>query len=427
VIRFDRGKFKSTIKPRLIEGVVARVHAVGDGLVYADGEQYRDLAELQNIVDQLPGLPVATYAEPDAVNPPSHPDGLLSEGTDYHEIGRVMGARVENDEAVATIYIHDKGALQAVEDGIKELSLGYRCTTDADHYQRGIELDHLSLVYKARCGAACSLRTDAVETARPCIAQIVPDASLLEMQVPDLTVGVKIVLDEESEKILATLQPKVVEEQACACKSHAMPHNNGESTMDAAQLQKNLDEALAKIAELETELTSFKTAKADEAAALALDQATANLRAETLRAEKLAGEIETVRAEAQAQVDAAKAARTDAEVAEFNAAVDARIELLADATTVGIEDVKSKTDREIKVAIVNKVDGRALEDTRSADYVNAMYDGAMGRFSKAAASVAEVRTALVETHDAAVVVADPYKKESEISAAAEAKRRNRWR
>lgn len=505
MIRFDRGKFQSTVKPRLIEGVVARVHAVGDELSYADGPEYRELKDLQDIVDQLPGLPVVTYAEPNAENPPSHPEGLLVDGADYHEIGRVMGARLEDGKAVAQIYIHDKGALQAVEDGIKELSLGYRCTLDGERFQRNIKLDHLSLVSRARCGATCSLRTDSTATKCPCLAQSVPDANILSMQVGEMTVGLKITLDEESEKILNSLQSldttlnaaarkelapgdfavperkafpihdeahvraamsrfgqgdftstaekktayhKILAkaksmgmdtsgfekawsgkmDESCTCNSHAMPHTNGESTMDAAEIQKKLDEALAKIAELETEITGFKTAKTDEAAALAVNQATADLKAETARADRLAGEIETIRTSAQAEVAAAKAARTDAEHTAFLAAVDTRVELLADAVAVGIDDAKSKTDREIKVAIVAKVDGMTVEDDRSADYVNGMYAGAMKRHTNAAASVAEVRTAIVEKQDAAAQVAtDPYKKEAEISAAVEAKRANRWR
>ena len=46
----------------MFTGVVARVHTQGDPLVYTTGPEHRDLDELRRVVEQLPGLPVVTYA-----------------------------------------------------------------------------------------------------------------------------------------------------------------------------------------------------------------------------------------------------------------------------------------------------------------------------------------------------------------------------
>jgi hypothetical protein len=439
-IRFDRGSLVAKTKPRIFKGTVARVHLPGDALNYATGPEHRDLAELTNLVSQLAGLPVVTACEPDSEHPLGHPTNLIISGVEYHEIGRIISARVTPEgHADADIYIHDRAALQEIEDGTKELSLGYRCSLDSDRFQRNIILDHLSVVGRARCGAACSLRTDALDAKCPCqLAKAMPPATIPSMQVADLTVGMTITLDEKSEKILNTLSQisatpaeEISEHTDCTCNNRAIVHNTGVPNMDLEALTKNLDAALAEIATLKAEITNMQAAaaKTDEAAKLAENQAKADLKLASVMAEKLASEIEAVKADAQAKVDAANTARNDADAVAFLAAVDARVDLLDDASKVGIEDARTKTDREIKVAIVKKVDDMDIEDTHTADYVNGMYAGAMKRHIKASASVAEVRTTIVENTDAVAekVAADPLKTEAQIREATEAKRKNRWR
>lgn len=447
VVRFDRSALtakavtESTGRPRLLDGVVARTHDVGDGLNYVSGPEYRDLSELERMVAQLPGLPVVTYDQVTPETPPSHPSDLLANGAPYHQIGVVMDAWIEDGKLNARIYFHDKGALDAIDDGINELSLGYQCTLDENRFQRNIKLDHLSVVWRARCGATCALRTDAAEgSACPCLARSVPDAKPVPMQVGEMSMNLKLTLDPESEKVLNTLktlstaeaevvvpaEPKA-DHADCTCNSRAMLHTTEESIMDAAEIQKKLDDALAEIATLKA--SAEKTELEFNQAKLDLKKAEADLVAKT-------AEIASVKTDAEAQVEAAKAARTDADNAAFLSAVDARVNLLADAAKVEVETVKVDgdktvplTDREIKVAIVKKVDEMDIEDSRSADYVNGMYAGAMKRHTKAAESVAEVRAAIVQNHDNAVEVAttDVAKAEEAVRKAAQDKRANRWR
>lgn len=436
-IRLDRGTLGAQLRPRLFEGVVARTHAPDDPLAYSTGPEYRDLPELARIVEQLPGLPVVTYEPPDHDNPLGHPASLLATGAEYHEIGRVISGRVDGDLAVATIYIHDEGALREITDGTKALSLGYRCRLDENKYQRGIKLDHLSVVWRARCGETCSLRTDAAEGSTcGCVASSVPTAKVTSMKVADLTAGLKIVLDDESREILNTLGGVTVsattlstgvgsnsdEHADCTCKNRANVVNNEGIDMDPAEIQKKLDEALAKVAELEGEVTSLKSDA--EKTELELNQAKLDLN-------KAAKDADAIKADALAKIEAAAAkaadaekARSDADDEEFAKRVDARVELLSDAEKVGLEDAKSLSDRAIKVAIVKKVDEMDIEDDRSADFVNGMYAGAMKRHTKAAESVAEVRTVIEENKDSVVTQKSP---EAEAKAEAEERRKNRWR
>lgn len=447
-VRLDLSGPLNKVRPRLFDGVVARTHSVEDPLSYASGPEHRDAAGLASIVGQLAGLPVVAAAEPDTEHPLGHPDNLLLFGVEYYEIGRVISGKVDGDKAVASIYIHDPGALREIEDGTRELSLGYRCSLDDNRTQTSIILDHLSVVPRARCGSVCALRTDALGAEAPkscgCLAKSMPGATNASVNVAEMEVALKIVLDENSKEVLSALSilgntnlaPAPEAPAKCACNSHAIVHNT-EIPMTAEEIKK-LDDALAAVVALQTEVTTLKTAaaKTDEAAALALNQVTADLKAEKLAAEKLAADLEAAKADAKTKIDAAAQARTDAEETAFAARVDARVELLADATKVGVESFKldgdkkvALSDREIKVAIVKKVDEMDIEDTRSIDYVNGMYAGAMKRHAKADASVAEVRETLAANHDAAVVdVGKDIKTiEAELRAAEDAKRANKWR
>jgi hypothetical protein len=153
-IRFDRGTLQRPQRRGdafVVEGYAARVHKPGDPLRYSWGDEYRDDAELKRIVDQLVGLPVTL----------PHPPGLLKTGAKGRIIGRVDSAWLDGELAGVRLTITDRTAARAIEAGTKELSLGYETQVREDGYQHGSEADHLAVVSAARCGDACSLRTDA--------------------------------------------------------------------------------------------------------------------------------------------------------------------------------------------------------------------------------------------------------------------------
>ena len=140
------------------------------------------------------------------------------------------------------------------------------------------------------------------------------------------------------------------------------------------ELQKKLDAALARIAELET-------ARQDAAAT---ELAAERKRADTLEAERDA---------LKAQLDAAEKARKDA-ADSFSSQVRARVDLEGAARQVlGADaDLAAMTDREIRVAVVKKTDGVEVPAEKSDDYVTARYDAAIERAGKAAAALGNVRT-----------------------------------
>ena len=146
--RTDRGGLASPISANIYEGVAARLHAPGDPLRYEHGDEYRDADELQRIVDQLPGKPIKIQHD----GPP---------------VGVVLSSRLQGgSQAIAQFVLTDPAAIAAVRSGSRiELSLGYKATRDSAGYQRGIEVEELSVLPQggARCGRQCFVKTDATE------------------------------------------------------------------------------------------------------------------------------------------------------------------------------------------------------------------------------------------------------------------------
>jgi hypothetical protein len=116
-----------------IEARVARLHPLGDALIYEDGIEHRDADELASIVAQLPGVPVR-FAH----------DGPV--------VGRVQSARLDGRHVVAIMVIDDASAARAIHNGTDAFSLSYRRKLDDRRFQRGIRLDDIAIVEHGRGG-----------------------------------------------------------------------------------------------------------------------------------------------------------------------------------------------------------------------------------------------------------------------------------
>lgn len=167
-IRHDRAELKTPRRvgsSMVFEGVIARVHGPGDGLEYPDHTEYRDIAGLKLIARQATGIPVIVMHPPKDKKrglsgrvAPALAAGLTK------IVGRVKSVRLDGNEAIASFEITDPEGVEAIQDGFRELSLGYGVDRlDMAGFQRGFDVDHLAIVRNARCGAACSIRTDCDE------------------------------------------------------------------------------------------------------------------------------------------------------------------------------------------------------------------------------------------------------------------------
>lgn len=438
----DRQGLAPARSARIYEGWIARTHDQSHPLVYSTGDEYRDREELDRILEQAKRLSLPVTLQ--------HPPGLISQDAKPDNyIGKVFDAWMDERDGVPHVvvrFVVDQFEpmagenQQAIDAGIIELSLGYSATLDDAGFQRNIRLNHLSVVPGGRCGT-CELNPNRLDCEADYrretggFATIVPGATTVE----NMASVTEIKIDAESlkaafESLGFAKQDSAHEHKTdCACTNRASALNTGD-VMDAAELQKKLDEALAaleanktQIAALEASLTSAQAdvEKAQMDATLAAEKAEASLTVANGQVAKL---TEDLKAKAD-EVEAAKTARTDAESTEFNARVDARVELLSKADAVGIEDARAKSDVEIKLAVIKTVRGKDVKADAKPDFIDGMFVIAMEQFEAAQASNAAVREAVENHKDEAETNSshDPIKAEAEIAAANQQARKDRWR
>lgn len=127
--------------------------------------------------------------------------------------------------------------------------------------------------------------------------------------------------------------------------------------------------------------------------AVKISELEAALKTQTERADK----AEAARDDFEEKFNAAEKARTDAE-ASFAERVTARAELEGAAKKLGLEVKPGMSDKEIKVAVVKKIDNKDVGDKSDA-YVDARYDAALERAPEAEEAAAEVREVTEVSHN----------------------------
>ena len=144
----------------------------------ADGSLQRELRPIEEVqhADSL-----ASYdAAPVTIGHPS--DEVTASNVRTHEVGTVMGAaRADGDHVAGEVAIKDAKAIKLVQDGLQELSPGYRIRLEEkpgadprygypgneagrwDSVQRDIRVNHVAIVPRARGGSTIRLRMDSAE------------------------------------------------------------------------------------------------------------------------------------------------------------------------------------------------------------------------------------------------------------------------
>ena len=126
---------------------------------YGDHWEYRPDEEVfaQNHLDSINGIPIVI----------SHEGGLIDPREKRVTVGTVANAKKDGSYIVADLLIHSQEGIDAINNGLKGLSLGYISqdkqeggTFDGVEYsivQTGLRANHLALVDFGRCGAGCRL------------------------------------------------------------------------------------------------------------------------------------------------------------------------------------------------------------------------------------------------------------------------------
>jgi hypothetical protein len=135
-----------------------------------DGSIRRELRPPQEVFrsDLMPlyaGLPLTV----------GHPDVFLDVlTTRAHQVGSISSPRREADKLVADLLITDLPAIEQVQRGVRQISVGYEAELDFtpgtwfgvpyDAVQRNIQPNHIAIVDRGRAGPECAIRLDQGDT-----------------------------------------------------------------------------------------------------------------------------------------------------------------------------------------------------------------------------------------------------------------------
>lgn len=372
-----------------VEGRVARTGV--QEYRNADGSTRRELRLPEEVSASVAGFALAPFTN-------DHPsNGVTPENARDTVVGAVGDAQLGGDGWVtAPIRIYAADAIEATKGGRAQLSVGYSCRLDFapgqwqgqkyDAVQREIVVNHVALVDLARAGTQARLRLDAATADLAC-------------DTPPVTISTSETNTMPHELRIDGLVFQVNDPNAQAAYDRAL---------------KQRDDSIAAMTVRVTNAdTLVATANKDrDTAQAACDNAQAELK--TVLAEKLAGLTVTV-ADARdpekfapalrAVVEAAAASRASLLLeARRHLGVNERFDAYVDPKTA--KDVPAKSDLEIKKLVVEKLDKDVKLDGKSADYVQARYDGLVEAASKGQPKPLEqlratVNAPPIQTNDAA--------------------------
>ncbi len=303
-----------------------------------------------------------------------HPPKLLTaENAKQYAVGAVGEPRRDGDYVVAPLSVFDAATIEKLDAGKRELSCGYMVdvidqpgvSPEGERYdaiQRGICGNHVALVDVARAGREARIRLDGAA-------------------------GVAVMVRRADA---------------------AQEGNMGKVRIDGVDFDVSDQVAQA-------------IAKQDAARA-------AELQAATVRADEAAGQVAAEKARADGlakELEAEKKARQDAEdPAKVAARVDARVAVMdAGRSILGKEvDLTKMTDREIQVAVVEKVDGDKIAADEHERYVKGRFDSAVKRAARGDAELEALRQTAKdgERQDGATAREKAYRENAEHQ-------RNAWK
>jgi hypothetical protein len=83
------------------------------------------------------------------------------------QVGMLEGMPVQDEDTLGgTLVLTDQAAIETLEDGTQELSVGYICDIedlDGKYFQRNIRANHIAIVAKGRAGSSCRISDEALE------------------------------------------------------------------------------------------------------------------------------------------------------------------------------------------------------------------------------------------------------------------------
>jgi hypothetical protein len=341
-----------------VEGRVARTGV--QEYRNADGSTRRELRLPEEVSASVPGFALAPFTN-------DHPaDGVTPENARDTVVGAVGDAQLSGDGWVtAPIRIYAADAIAATKGGRAQLSVGYSCRLDFvpgqwqgqkyDAVQREIVVNHVALVDLARAGSLARLRLDAATADLACDTPNMRTSNQENNRMPhELRIdGLVFQVNDPNAQAAYDRALKQRDDSLAAATSRV---TNADTLVATAN--KDRDTAQAARDNAVTELKTVHGTKISILGITVADALDETKSAPALRAvvEAAAAERATLLLEARKHLGANE---------RFDAYVDAK----------SGKAVPAKSDLEIKKLVVEKLDKDVKLDGKSADYVQARYDG----------------------------------------------------
>lgn len=259
----------------------------------------------------------------------NHPDEAVT-ADNWKELsaGEVStAAKQDGDWILLPLILKDKKAIEAVEQGKRELSAGYTCnldwtpgtTADGQSYdaqQRDIKINHLALVDRARAGSQARIGDGASWGAMPVQQDSNKEKSMSDKPLKTVTVdGLSIEVTDQGAQVITKLQKQIADADAAQTKLIS----DHEAAIDAKD---------GEIAKKDAEIDALKGKVLDGAALDAAVQARGDL---VVKAKAIAPDVKTDGLSDAAIRKAVVVAKLgDAMAEKGDAYIDARFDILAE-------------------------------------------------------------------------------------------------
>lgn len=347
-----------------VEGRVARTGV--QEYRNADGSTRRELRLPEEVSASVPGFALAPFTN-------DHPaEGVTPENARDTVVGAVGDAQLGGDGWVtAPIRIYAADAIEATKGGRAQLSVGYSCRLDFvpgqwqgqkyDAVQREIVVNHVALVDLARAGTLARLRLDAATADLACDTPSVTTLNQENRMPHELRIdGLVFTVNDPNAQAAYDRALKQRDDSLAAATARV---TNADTLVATA----NKDRDTAQAAR-DNAVTELKTVHGTKISILGITVADALDEAKSAPA-------------LRAVVEAAAAARATLLLeARKHLGANERFDAYTDPKTG--KDVAAKSDLEIKKLVVEKLDKDVKLDGKSADYVQARYDGLIEAASK---------------------------------------------
>ena len=359
-----QGYLKTTAK--ITKGAILKYYGHEIGLTDSRANKLvdvnRTIEELSkpDTLKSIDGMPITI----------THPDKKSVDATDWKNktVGHVQNPRAEGNYIVCDAYIQDASAIELLKNkDIRELSVGYEPSDiqedNGKFYHKNIRVNHIAIVAEGRAGSDCRLNDS-----KPKItgAKSMPKKNKLLALIDSFR---KRLNDAEGELSREEINKQI--DELMAQLKEVQDKEDEESKAKADELQKQIDELKAKLETLNDEEPT--TGEDDKNAQIA--SLTAELEEVKKERDELKARVEELEAEKDRDsvMNDAKARSLKVKLNDAKSGRDVRIGVLVDYGIYSKEQASKLTDAEIRAAYAglvatstkkNKVVSSLLNDSK---------------------------------------------------------------